>query len=217
MKNLFYISLACIALFVCSCGIKNTPNQQVPYIEYGWDNFPFERIDCYFPQEGTELTYASDKNNSFNLTVGRLVTGYEGRPERDSVEEQYGGFTTATEVYFAGVMFTSDANKDVPTPQVLKIVVDNNREILYVSFSTKDLTVGYEEYNKTLKPDAIFQYLVDTISLQADLRDKSGEIEVVPNVAKIVKGKGIVMYKTLNIDKETGKFIGFDETWTLVD
>mgnify|MGYP003293887718 CR=1 FL=1 len=209
---------ACLVLLMCSCRDKNTPELQVPYVEYGWDNFPFERINCYFPEEGTVQMYVSDKDNSFNLTAGKLDAEYHARPGSDPVEDADGGFPSSTEMYSALVCFTNNATNDLIAPQSLRFSIDDNRKTLAIMVTTTQrLLFGYEAKNNSSKPDALFQYLGDTITLQTELRDKSGKIEVVPNAAILVKNKGIIMYKTLDIDTETGKFLGFDETWTLVD
>ena len=102
MKKFVNSALICFALIMlCSCRDRNNPDKTVPYIKYGWDNFPFERVDCYFPEEGTELVYVSDKGNTFTLTVDKLWKHYYPQPGRDLVEEAFGGFTTASEMYLS--------------------------------------------------------------------------------------------------------------------
>ncbi len=222
MKNFAKIGVACIALLLCSCeGDRNNPDKAVPYIKYGWDNFPFERIDCYFPEEGTELVYISDKGNTFNLTVEKINRWYTPRPERDSIEEAFGGFTTASEMYHITARFTNNANEDIVIPRFFDIDIGEDRKYLSIGLTTtQDLFLDFTAENKSSKPDAIFQYLGDTISLKAYYRDRFGSKTVFPNAAKIVKGKGVVMYKTIITDTIAewgGEFIEMGETWTLVE
>lgn len=120
----------CIALFLGSCRDKNTLELQVPYVEYGWDNFPFERINCYFPEEGTVQMYVSDKDNSFNLTAGKLDAEYHARPGSDPVEDADGGFPLSTEMYSALVCFTNNATNDLIAPQSLRFSIDDNRKTI---------------------------------------------------------------------------------------
>lgn len=218
MKKFLDFSVICFTLLLCSCN-RNNPDMKVPYVEYGWDNFPFERVDCYFPKEATEQMYISDKNNSFKTTIGELTNEYHARPGNDPVEEEDGGFTTATEMYFAYTSYVSNVGNEIITPQNLRIIVDDNRQELAIMLITtrSGQRFSFEARNNSDKPDAIFQYLGDTITLQTERRDKKGNAEVIPNTAKLVKGKGIVMYKTIHIDEETGKFLRFDEIWTLAD
>ena len=222
MKDIVKIGAACIALLLCSCdGDKNNPDKTVPYIKYGWDNFPFERVDCYFPEEGTELRYISDKGNTFTLTVEEISREYEPRPERDPVEEAFGGFTTASEIYFIRAKLTNNANEDIVTPRSFDMYIGDSRKYLSIGLTTtQDLYIGFTAENKSSKADAIFQYLGDTISLKAYYRDRFHSETVIPNAAKIVKGKGIVMYKTIVTDtteERGGLFMGMGETWTLVE
>lgn len=222
MKNFAKIAVACIAILLCSCnGDRNNPDKIVPYIKYGWDNFPFERVDCYFPEEGTEFVYVSDKGNTFTLTVDKLWKDYFPRPERDPVEEAFGGFTTASEMYDVAAEFTNDVNEDIVTPSFFTISIGDNRKDLFIKLTTtQDLYIYLTAENKSSKADAIFQYLGDTIFLEAYYRDRFRSETVVPNAAKIVKGKGIVMYKTIITDTIAewgGEFIGMGETWTLVE
>ncbi len=222
MKDIVKIGAACIALLLCSCdGDKNNPDKTVPYIKYGWDNFPFERVDCYFPEEGTELVYVSDKGNTFNLTVEKINRWYTPRPERDPIEEAFGGFTTASEMYSITTKFTNDTNENIVTPRFFRMSIGGNRKHLSIDLTTtKDLLISFTAENESSKPDAIFQYLGDTISLKAYYRDRFHSETVVPNAAKIVKGKGIVMYKTIITDtteERGGLFMGMGETWTLVE
>ena len=222
MKNVARIVVACIALLLCSCdGDRNNPDKTVPYIKYGWDNFPFERVDCYFPEEGTELIYISDKGNTVTQTVEEISRGYQPRPERDPIEEAFGGFTTASETYCVTTEFTNDTNENIVTPRFFAMDIWGNRKHLSIDLTTtKDLLISFTAENKSSKPDAIFQYLGDTISLKAYYRDRFGSKTVFPNAAKIVKGKGIVMYKTIITDTIAewgGEFIGMGETWTLVE
>ncbi len=215
MKDIVKIGAACIALLLCSCdGDKNNPDKTVPYIKYGWDNFPFERVDCYFPEEGTELRYISDKGNTFTLTVEEISRDYEPRPE-------FGGFTTASETYCVTTEFTNDTNENIVTPRFFAMDIWGNRKHLSIDLTTvKDLLISFTAENESSKPDAIFQYLGDTIYLKAYYRDRFGSKTIFPNAAKIVKGNGIVMYKTIITDtiaERGGLFMGMGETWTLVE
>lgn len=222
MKNFAKIVVACIALLLCSCdGDRNNPDKTVPYIKYGWDNFPFERVDCYFPEEGTELVYVSDKGNTFTLTIEEISREYEPRPERDPIEEAFGGFTTASEIYFITAKLTNNANEDIVTPRFFDMYIGDSRKYLSIGLTTtQNLEFDFTAENKSSKPDAIFQYLGDTIFLKASHWDKFDNKTIIPNAAKIVKGKGIVMYKTIITDtiaERGGEFIGMGETWTLVE
>ena len=165
--------------------------------------------------------YVSDKGNTFALTVEEIGREYHPRPERDPIEEAGGGFTTASEMYYITARFTNDANENIVTPSYFNIYIGDSRKYLSIGLTTsQDVYLCFLAENKSSKPDAIFQYLGDTISLKAYYRDRFGSETVFPNAAKIVKGKGVVMYKTIITDTIAewgGEFIGMGETWTLVE
>jgi len=186
---------------------------KVPYVEYGWDNFPFERINCYFPEEGAEQMYVSDKNDTIVVNARKKDLMYYPKASENNNDSIYEGFTSVSEKFSAYQFYDIcyQTGEDVCFLRCLAFAIDG-RKRLNSSVQTNKLMYGLEVENSSSKPDQIFQYLSDTLYYSYYIENSKGDYDKIDKCAQVVKGKGIVMYKTINIDKETGKFLGFDET-----
>lgn len=182
-KLLNYLVSYLLAVLFVSCN----PDTGIDYVNYGWDNFPFERVDSYFPADGTSLWYISTEGDSVLLQFS-LDKIYEEHPNAFD-----GMFSTAQEMYDVFVNMsvlhtTKEIVGEFPDDMYISVYDNRKRADFVIRYSENNHfgnSADYSIYNKTGRRDGIFQYLTDTITLCRDDED----------IAMIARNKGLVWFR----------------------